>query len=210
MSLVNDIERLCLSYLGEDGVTPDNFDGTGTVRRLINDAITELALTERMEERTVLVPLRQDTRVYLMGFDCLPYVVREVRYQDENRRLTQVSLKDLERDNSFWMLQSGSPYQYVVLDFTKILIFPLPASDEGTLSIRAEVFPCFYSESDSKISLREEYISGIASYVQSHILLMEPHKLQQAIEKYQEFTKLVGIQDRVGFLLSSLKKRWKE
>lgn len=186
MSLLGDT---ILEGLREDTSTPDNWNTT-LVESLILDAIHELSIFSPLATETSGIALLPGVHVYLMappGYHVLG--IRRVFFRDYKRSLDQTTLAALTRKDPQWLLTMGSPREFVILDFKKILFYPITADESGFLELDISVVPDTYDDTYGAVRTPREFEHRITAYVRAMLLAQLPGRIEEAIEEYQVFLK---------------------
>lgn len=197
MASINTIEQVILEMIQEDLATADNWDGTDEVRDWIADGIDELCSLGRFYRRRLYVPLRADASVY--QFSPTRDVVIQVKgmwLQNQDRRLDQTDFVKLTREDPRWLLTRGSPWQYIILDFTKFLVYPCYSSAQDVVEVDAVLLPEPYTTARDLIEVHDGYEDGLVHYCRSMLYLRIPGRLQDAVGEYQRFLEYAGASKR--------------
>lgn len=190
--MITELEREVLERIGEDETLPDNFTGEDEVRDAVVDALDEYCMLTRSLRKTLLIPLRGEVNVYVMGAEDTVIGVLGARLKGQKRRLEHVGLETLKRDDPLWLRTRGSPWRYSVLDFTKLLIYPCYGEDVEILEVDVIYVPDAYTEGEFVPEVRGAFQGLIVEGALAFLYLLVPNKLKYAVELYSNFLKRVG------------------
>lgn len=160
---MNSIEREVLQTIGESLTSPDVFtddsEGMALIRRSVNDAIGELAMTKGGYRRTYYLPLFADRTFYRLGYnlDHFGYVVGA---SDRSRhwRLTQTDPLELSASDPYWLKRSSNqPTHYLQIGYEIVGLWPKPSASGGVIELDCVVIPGDYTEETDPIRIRPNW-----------------------------------------------------
>lgn len=112
----------------------------------INDNIQEameiIAEEATSLKRTYYTVRRAGTFIYeIEGIGDNIQTPYRIWLPDLKRRLESWSLTDLDREHSLWMDVTGDPWVWVPIDWRQFIVWPIPATQGGTMEVNCFVWP---------------------------------------------------------------------
>ena len=136
-----EIRNRILEALNEDASNP-SFWTTGEIDLVIQDAMDVLAEEANSIKRTAYVPFREGATYYFTQ-SIAPDLMAPYRlwHAGLNRRLTPVSVSDLDRKHETWITVQGDPWWWFSHSWNCFGIWPYPAAAGGVLRVDYLAWP---------------------------------------------------------------------
>lgn len=193
MATINSVETGALEQLWQATDGTGAWAGTDELRGYVIDAIDETCILGKFFEHTFHIVLKEGIFVYkLLPITYTPVFIQGVYSKERNLWLEPTSMGKLSRWCPGWLGSSGPPSHYVVLDFSKILVYPGPAADGGTLDIKCSCIPGSYSDGDRLLEVRRELHGALVDYVVAHAYMRVANRFKDGIELYKSYLTKLG------------------
>lgn len=153
-----------LNALNESTTTPV-FWTTAQVNALIDEAAEILAEDTKAIRRTALVA-RQPGSIYYatraIASDIM--AITRIWLPDVKRRLTAVSIAELDQQNRTWSTVTGDPLYWFPVSWDLFGVYPHPSTGGGILQIDYLAWPRPLQDDDDEPEFREADHDALCSY----------------------------------------------
>lgn len=137
-------------------------------------------------KRTVVIPRRPATAVYsLHGVAPSMMVPYRIWLPDLHRRLTCVSLDNLDARHQEWLDVSGDPWWWAPVDWRQFVLWPVPAAG-GWLEIDYYSWPSALQAANDSPDWRESQHPALVAYAEFQGFLQQ-WEVARASEQYVAF-----------------------
>ena len=160
----SELRTRILSGLNESTSSPVHFSTT-QIDSTITEALEILSEEVEAVRRTYFVPLRDGTTYYFtqgIGSDLMiPY---RLWTPDNNKRLTAVSIHELDEFSDTWTATTGDPEAWFPISWDCFGIYPYPTAAGGILRIDGLAWPRELLDDSDEPELPESTHESVVDY----------------------------------------------
>ena len=186
---LSDLRTRILDGLSESSSSPVHFSAS-QINDSINEALEVLAEQVDAVRRTAFVPLREGTTYYytrsIASDMMVPY---RIWSYDQTRKLTAISVHDLDEFSTSWDETTGAPESWFPISWDCFGLYPYPASAGGVLRVDYFAWPRELAEDGDELELPEASQDAIIDYG-IYDGLVKRYDLQTAMRFLSAFSSL--------------------
>jgi len=191
--IMNAIEREILRLVGENVESPDVFTDITPVRDSVNDAIEEISMVTGGVRQSYKLVLKKDQMFYRLSFaDGYFGWITHAWYAGQRRTIEHRSLGWLDKQNSRWMKEVGTPLNYFIAGEDVLGIHPVPAGDGGVIDLDCTVIPLAYTADGDQIRVRNEFHRALVHFAVSEYWASRGDA-KEAMKHHQQYLKVLGL-----------------
>lgn len=194
---MNSLETQVLRLIGESTSSPDVFKDTdeaiSPIRTSLNDAIQEITMLTGGHQETIHVPLVSGKTFYrLTAHTGYLGWVTEAWLVNEQRRLHQTDLHQLNLENPRWLVHESRPDKYFQVALDIVGFAPKPSASSDIVALEIVMIPVAYTTDTARIKLRDMYRWAAVSYAVSEYYASRGDA-NEALTHLDRYLKVLGL-----------------
>lgn len=161
-----EIKNRILNGINDD---PDSsvFYTTAQIEALIDEGLEVLAEDTMAINRTAVVPVRQGAFLYYLPWiDPDAMAIRRVWYQNDQSRLTAVTMSQLDGFHQRWLTVTGTPEVWFPVSWDIFGVWPIPATAGDVLRVAYSAWPRALQDDSDEPELPEATQDAVVLYGQ--------------------------------------------
>lgn len=195
----NNIETHVLEMIGENTSSPDVFTDTDAgiepIRDSVNDAIEEIVMLTGSHKSIYRMPLIEDQGFYRLRLTngSIGWIT-DAWLVDQKYRMKQTDEIKLSIQNPRWMVNTGTPREYIPIGNDVISLYPRPSGTSDLLELTMVVIPAKYTAGTDRLKLRDSFKWAAVHYAVSEFYASRGDA-NSATEHHQKYLMNLGMQE---------------